>query len=339
MQSPCDHFARHGYAYLSARIPDDHPEPWPDDEAEDDCPGSQADWEQRAVLAMIRGERPAKSPKKGPKPKEPEEGEAPRERPLDLAGVRIHWPNSLPQLAVWRGATSTLESIIAKRQAACWAAELPFGVGLIDWRLPLPTQSGIDPRSCVNAIDAGFSPNVAGMDIIAYPAAELLAVVGMEVTPITRIGYEHYAYRDPLGSEWQVRIEERAGTHYRRLSYATPVTIGVGSSIREMIARRAADLGLTPHAIAAECGPGENGEPILRRDHVAKYLAGEKDMATAKVDAVLRVLGMRVVVMTTSAVKRGRGRPRTKPIPEGPTNPVGRPRASAAGAKVKVECW
>lgn len=290
MHSPCDHFARIGYDYLIDRLPAHVIDTQPDDDAEDERPGTLEDWRQRAVLAMIRG--PIMTPKMKPKPTADDAAEV-KEKPLTLAGVRIYWPGCLPRLAVWRGARATLETIVAKRVAACWSADLPFGTALLDWRLPLDTQSGLDPRSCVDALDAGFSPAVLGMPIIAYPAAELLAIVGMEVTPITRHGYDplRYSYYDHHGSRWEFGVEDRAGTHYRRLTYATPTVAaepGTDGTLRAAVIARAKSLGLTAYAIARDTGG------MVSPDHMRAYLTGAKDMTGERLDAVMRVLGMHV---------------------------------------------
>lgn len=285
--SPAEHFARIGYDYLLERLPDDIVNTQPSDDDEDDDPGLTEHWRQLSILTLIRGEQPAK--KRGPAPKLPPEGEEVKEKPLTLAGVRIHWPNSLPQLAVWRGARSTLQTIIAARQAVLWA-ELSRGQSILSWQLPLGTQSGIDPRGCVDAIDAGFSPDAAGIDIIAYPAAELLAIVGMEVAPITRLGYERYGYRDAYGVMWEMGIEERAGTHYRRLSYAKPTAEAANGTIRQRIVKRAAELGMTKHAVARAIQDAGYTEPT--RSHVYRYWDDDGDMTGERLDAILAVLGL-----------------------------------------------
>lgn len=74
-------------------------------------------------------------------------------------------------------------------------------------------------------------------------------------------------------------------------------------SIREMVQARANELGLTAYALAHASKVG--GQFVVSVNHVAEYLAGRKDMTTAKLEALLPHLGLALVV----AVKRPRLRP------------------------------
>jgi uncharacterized protein YktB (UPF0637 family) len=62
--------------------------------------------------------------------------------------------------------------------------------------------------------------------------------------------------------------------------------------IREVVIERAESLGLTGYAIAVAAKI--NGEWIVSADHVKDYLERRKHMTDGKLDAVLRVLGLRV---------------------------------------------
>lgn len=291
MHSPCDHFARLGHEYLINHLPESVTDTQPSDDAEDGRPGTIDHWRESAVLTMLRGNAaPAK--KKGPKPKQltaEESAEPLKEKPLTFAGVRIYWPNCLPRLAVWRGGRMTLDSIIAARVAALWEmGDLPFGTALIDWQGPCNPTSGLDPRSVANALDTGFAPNALGMTIIGYPAAELLAIIGMEVTPIARVGYPPaYSYADHHGSRWTFGAESRDG-NYAAITYARPVAEATPTTIRERVIARAKELGLTAYAIARDT----NG--IVSPDHVKRYITDEADMTGERLDAVMRVVGLQV---------------------------------------------
>lgn len=63
--------------------------------------------------------------------------------------------------------------------------------------------------------------------------------------------------------------------------------------IREVVIERAEEREMTAYAIAkATVDP--DGEQVVSINHVSEYLAGRKDMTGQKLDAVLRVLGLRV---------------------------------------------
>lgn len=70
-----------------------------------------------------------------------------------------------------------------------------------------------------------------------------------------------------------------------------------------MVQARANELGLTAYALAH--GSKVGGQFVVSVNHVAEYLAGRKDMTTAKLEALLPHLGLALVV----AVKRPRLRP------------------------------
>lgn len=208
--SPCEHFARVGLEWLSARL------------APDESDDSDIDpfwvW-RRPVLLALAGEQPAK--KKARRSKS-DEGE--RDGIASLAGQKIGWHMALPELKVWAGQL-TLQSIVDARRAAIHDAIAVIDrdpPDPLDWRLPIGGASGIDPRSCVTALDAGFSPDALGMDIVTYCAAELLATLGMEISPITRFSHRVYGYQTPdSGDWWQFGIANRGG-YYRQLTMSTP---------------------------------------------------------------------------------------------------------------------
>jgi uncharacterized protein YktB (UPF0637 family) len=62
--------------------------------------------------------------------------------------------------------------------------------------------------------------------------------------------------------------------------------------LRARVIDRARELDLTAYAIAVAAKHGD--EWVVSADHVKAYLDGAKDMTSAKLDAVLKVLGLRV---------------------------------------------
>lgn len=154
--------------------------------------------------------RSAGLPPKKVREKKPRDEEV-SERAVSLGGVRVDWHTAFRELKIWAG-QATLESMILRRQAALYSAAVP-PCRLIDWRLPIKTMSGLDPRTAAGAIDIGFSPAALDMDIETYVAAELLAIIGMQVSPITRFGGREYGYLDPIGQWWSFRVVEREGYH------------------------------------------------------------------------------------------------------------------------------
>ena len=63
-------------------------------------------------------------------------------------------------------------------------------------------------------------------------------------------------------------------------------------TIRETIQAQASKLGLTAYAIAHAAKV--DGQFVVSINHVQEYLAGRKDMTSAKLDAVFLVLGLEV---------------------------------------------
>lgn len=213
--SPAEHFGRVAYDFLAAKITD-----WRG------CPGDDAPAaEQRAdldrrVLSLLLRDAPEYKPKR-------KKGKAapPSDEMVLLAGERISWHRALPELKCWAG-RMTLLSIVGARASALVEAGEPTGP-LLDWSIPLKTCSGIDARVTPNALDDGFSVAALGMDVYTYAACELLAVLGMSVSPIVRYGYKCYGYVDPSGEWWEFRIVERQG-HHR--CYTMSQRVGVNGS-------------------------------------------------------------------------------------------------------------
>lgn len=66
-------------------------------------------------------------------------------------------------------------------------------------------------------------------------------------------------------------------------------------TVREIIIKKAEELQLDGYEIAHACKRLNNGEFIVSVDHVIKYLKGEKDMTSEKLDAVLEVLELDLI--------------------------------------------
>jgi hypothetical protein len=199
--SPAQHFGQVAYDFLAAKITDWRGAPGDDDNMRD----VRADMDRRVLALLLRDAPQAKKQKRSNT-----EGE-PREEMLKLCGERIGWHRALPELKCWAGQATLLSTVAARVEALGGAP--PEGVGLLDWTVPLKTCSGIDARVAPNGLDDGFSVAQLGMPIYTYAACELLAVLGMAITPIVRYGYRCYGYVDRDGQWWQFRVVEREGYH------------------------------------------------------------------------------------------------------------------------------
>lgn len=120
-------------------------------------------------------------------------------------GVRIRWPQRLPDLRTWAGQQTLRHVIEARREALAYdivtqakksrqKIDLPEDVGLLDWRRPIHGMLGIDHRSTASNLDIGFSPDALGMRVNCYAAAELLAILGVDLMPLIRWGHRAYGY-------------------------------------------------------------------------------------------------------------------------------------------------
>lgn len=194
--SPCEHYALQGLRHLSL-IRTDY----------DDCgePTESWDW-PRIVEALLDG-APKKIGKRVRWPKTPDS------KPATIAGERIDWYIRFPRHLLWSG-QMTIHSIIGARRDALanWQGE-----PLDQWLYPLSGASGIDCRSVISPLDAGFSPNQLGMDVAMYAGLELLAMIGMQVSPTTWFGWREYGYQDDHGRWWSYDIEQRPDGKYMRM--------------------------------------------------------------------------------------------------------------------------
>lgn len=66
-------------------------------------------------------------------------------------------------------------------------------------------------------------------------------------------------------------------------------------TVREIVIQKAAVLNMSGYDIAHACKQQNNGKFIVSVDHAIKYLKGEKDMTSEKLDAVLEVLELDLI--------------------------------------------
>lgn len=66
-------------------------------------------------------------------------------------------------------------------------------------------------------------------------------------------------------------------------------------TIRKSIQAQATRLGLTAYAISQQCGVDKKGKRIVSIVHVQAYLNGDKDMTSERLDAIMKVLKLKIV--------------------------------------------
>lgn len=299
--SPAEHFALAGYEYL-ARLADTSSAP--DDETLDRVPEAYQRWIDRYVLDRLRCTEPPKQRKKKKAPSD----EPAEEVPASIAGIDITWHRELPRLKVWAGQMS-LATIIAPRLIAIQSDDatrqslFDFRIAMRDAKSNVPIgASGLDPRSIVDARAAGFSPSDLSIAVAQYPAVDLLAIIGLQVSPIMRISWNEYAYTGAPNSwdtqdAWSFRLVAREGGYMRNFSMATKWTSDnlalpqpTDKPIRQHVIELANKKEMTAYAIAHATKRG--CECAVSEDHIKRYLDGDADMTSEKVDAVLGVLGV-----------------------------------------------
>jgi CRISPR-associated protein Csx14 len=91
---------------------------------------------------------------------------------------------------LWAGNQKTLE-IVRDMIAAEWGN---FNETILEYMHPMSGRFGLDPRSAWNALDFGSSPNTQSRDVYSYPAAEMLAAVGLQGFCPHNVGRSHFAY-------------------------------------------------------------------------------------------------------------------------------------------------
>jgi len=83
-------------------------------------------------------------------------------------------------LKLWAGQQTPERIITDLRSALAQLTTVVNAADLFDAGMPLTGRFGVDPRAAWNALDVGFSPNEQGMEVLTFPAVELLASVGLQ---------------------------------------------------------------------------------------------------------------------------------------------------------------
>lgn len=98
-------------------------------------------------------------------------------------GITLDWWSTergeKTRLKLWAG-QQTSERIVTDLRDALTRLAIVNAVELFDTGMPLTGRFGVDPRAAWNALDVGFSPNEQSMEVITFPAVELLASVGLQ---------------------------------------------------------------------------------------------------------------------------------------------------------------
>lgn len=92
----------------------------------------------------------------------------------------------------------------------------------IDWHpfhyaAPMGSRLGLDTRSAVTSLDAGYTPGLHGEPIISYPAVELLSAIGYQVYRPLDGGHVYHLWQWPAAS----MIDLYRPPHMRTTSWYT----------------------------------------------------------------------------------------------------------------------
>ena len=70
---------------------------------------------------------------------------------------------------------------------------------VFEYSCPMTGRIGLDARSSWNTLDEGFSPNNQGLKVESFPAAELLAAIGLQYfIPLEGDGFAYVCWNRPL---------------------------------------------------------------------------------------------------------------------------------------------
>lgn len=104
---------------------------------------------------------------------------------LDWWHETLHEDGSIGEKSAWKmyAGQQTVSGIVMDMVAACAGFDRGRATEqrvshLLDYSVDMTGRFGFDPRSSLNALDVGYSPNDLQMPIATYPSAELLAVFG-----------------------------------------------------------------------------------------------------------------------------------------------------------------
>jgi CRISPR-associated protein Csx14 len=169
------------------------------------------------------------------------------EAPVDLeipgtCNLTLDWwlvpeRNIKSKFKLWAGQQTTLK-LVQDMLGADWGN---LGNDVLAFRLPMSGRFGLDPRSAWNALDFGSSPNTQNRDAFTYPAAEMLAAIGLQGFRPKSNGRRSFSYRlweQPLplvparaaaagaltcGSrEYAFAVEKRSGSYWC-FTFAQPI--------------------------------------------------------------------------------------------------------------------
>lgn len=130
-----------------------------------------------------------------------------------IGNVHINWPERIPATKTWSG-NQTLAKIVLAR-----IEELPARVSdIMVTEAALTGPSGLDRRTAVTALEAGFSTAKTKTKIVTAIGKELLGILGLESLPITVYPDRSLEYV-ASGVRYRFRREER-GDYYGRWSQA-----------------------------------------------------------------------------------------------------------------------
>jgi CRISPR-associated protein Csb3 len=95
---------------------------------------------------------------------------------------KLDWPDRVPRLKTWAGQV-TLAGLIRERQKAlkknCKPSE-----AVLACTATAGGASGLDASTALTPLDIGFSPDAHGIEIEFRVGAELLAMIGLQVSPV-----------------------------------------------------------------------------------------------------------------------------------------------------------
>lgn len=170
-------------------------------------------------------------------------GEAPVE--LDVPNIykmTLDWwlvpeRTTKSRLKLWAGQQSTIK-LVQDMLGVDWG---DLDKNFLMYRLPMSGRFGLDPRSAWNTLDFGSSPNTQNTDVFTYPAAEMLAAVGLQGFRPRASRKHGFVYRlwerplpvlsaraavsgalpDGIHQEFSFHVEKRSGS-YSCFAFAQP---------------------------------------------------------------------------------------------------------------------
>lgn len=196
----CLHLARLGFAALCGKptAPDHVENEEPDEEAVEDARLI----DHRKVLFALRQKAEKYQFGSGVK----------------WCGLTIDWPDRMPGLVTWSGQQS-LAKIIVWHQETLPADE--DCDDLYTFQCPFSGATGLDSNCARDPIDVGYSPNHLLEPIPQFPAAELLAIIGLATVPLVSFSRRECGFIDG-DTIYRFHVESRSGGYYHRWGQIHP---------------------------------------------------------------------------------------------------------------------